>query len=129
MAKRSFSPEVLEAIRTGKYLWIRAGQEHRFIAIWAVVAGNRVFIRSWNVKPGGWHAAFAKEKRGAIKLAKDGPEIAVVATRTRSERVKADVDRAFAGKYVTPSSLEYVKGFRLARRRDTTTELAPASKT
>jgi hypothetical protein len=121
----AFSPGVLETIRNGKYLWIRAGGDHRFIAIWVVVVGKRVFIRSWNVKPDGWHQVFLDEKQGAIRVAKDGPETRVRAIRTRSKRVKDAVDRAFAKKYTSPSSLKYVRGFRLARRRDTTTELVP----
>ena len=44
---------------------------------------------------------------------------------TRSERLKKAVDRAYAEKYNTPGSLIFVKGFRLKKRRDTTTELVP----
>lgn len=35
------------------------------------------------------------------------------------------VERAYAEKYRTPASLKYVRGFRLPRRRRTTTELMP----
>ena len=44
---------------------------------------------------------------------------------TRSERLKKAVDRAYREKYNTPGSLIFVKGFRLKKRRDTTTELVP----
>jgi hypothetical protein len=122
---RVHNEEVLAAIRTGKYLWIRAGREHRFIAIWAVVIGRRVYIRSWNVKPHGWHRAFADQKRGAIRLSKDSVEVSVRARHIRSDRIKSAVDHAYAEKYTTPSSLKYVRGFRTARRRNTTIELVP----
>jgi hypothetical protein len=125
-ALRRFAPKVLEALRNGKYVWIRAGEEHRFIAIWAVVVEGRLFVRSWNAKPRGWHQAFLEDKRGAIRLAKDGEEIAVRPVQTRSERLKAAVDRGFVEKYTTASSLKYVKGFRLPKRRDTTIELVPS---
>lgn len=118
-----FSGNVLEALRNGKYIWIRAGEHHRFIPIWVVVVGRRVFIRSWNAKRQGWHQAFLAEKRGALRVGKDAPEVFVRAIRTKSERLKDAVDRAFAEKYTSPSSRKYVQGFRLARRRDTTTEL------
>ncbi len=107
-------------------IWIRAGDEHRFIAIWAVVVSGRVFVRSWNVKPRGWYQAFIDEKRGAIRLEKNAAEIPVSAVGTKSERWKAAVDRAFAEKYTSPSSLKYVKGFRIPKRRDATIELVPS---
>ena len=124
--KRALSQKVLDSLRDNKYVWIRAGEEHRFITIWCVVVGKRVFIRSWNVKSGGWHEAFLAHTRGAIRLSKDGDEIRVRAIHTNSESLKAAVDDAFAEKYVTPASLKYVKGFRLPKRRDATFELLPA---
>ena len=39
-------------------LRIRAGAEHRFIGIWAVVVDGRVFVRSWSLKPQGWYRTF-----------------------------------------------------------------------
>ena len=118
-----FSRETLNEIKSRHYLWIRAGDGHRFLPIWSVVDGRRIFIRSWNVKPGGWHEALAREKRGAIKFTRDGEEIAVRARRVRSERLKDLVDRGFAAKYTKPASLKYVKGFRTKKRRDATFEL------
>ena len=47
------------------------------------------------------------------------------ATLVRSARTKTAVEDAYAEKYTTPSSLQYVKGFRTAKRRDTTIELKP----
>lgn len=111
--------------REAKAVWLRAGSEHRPIAIWIVVVENRLFVRSWNARPEGWHRAAVQEKTGTMRLSKAGPEVAVRAVRTRSERLKAAVDRAFAAKYTSPSNLQYVKGFRAPRRRDTTTELIP----
>jgi hypothetical protein len=125
MAHR-FSRATLDAIARSHYLWIRAGEgEHRFLPIWSVVHGQRLFIRSWNVKATGWHVVFAKEKRGAIKLARAADAIPVRAIRIRSERTKTIVDKGFAAKYTKPHSLKYVRGFRTARRRDATFELVP----
>ncbi|MGH9966815.1 MAG: hypothetical protein ACREBG_03130 [Pyrinomonadaceae bacterium] len=53
----------------------------------------------------------------------NGREIRVRAVFTRSERLKTAVD--YREKYNTPGSLHFVKGFRLKKRRDTTTELTP----
>lgn len=96
-AKRSSPAKILAALREGKYLYIKAGaQPHRFIAIWVVVVKERVYVRSWSVKAQGWYRTFLKEPRGAIQVA--GREIPV---RTRGERVKDEIDRAYLEKYNT----------------------------
>ena len=121
-----FSPATLDAIARSHYLWIRGGDgDHRFLPIWSIVHGQRLFIRSWNVKAGGWHEVLTKEKRGAIKVARDAEPIPVRAIRIRSDRTKTIVDKGFAAKYTKPHSLKYVRGFRTARRRDATFELVP----
>lgn len=123
MPKR-FEPALLDQLHTGKILRLRAGTEpHRFIGIWMVVAEGRLFVRSWSLKPRSWWRTFLEEPRGTIEIGKR--EIPVRAVRTRSERLKRAVDEAYAAKYTTPAALQYVKGFRAKRRRDTTTELVP----
>ena len=122
---RRFTRPVIEAIAKDKILGVRAGTgDHRFIGIWSVVVGGRVFVRSWDVKPTGWYHALRDESRGAIQVA--GREIRVRAVPVRSERMKAAVDDAYFEKYNTPASLRYCRGFkRSKKRRDTTTELVP----
>ena len=97
--------------------------DHRFIGVWAVVVEGRLFVRSWTLKKNGWFRTFLNEPRGAISI--DGREIPVRAFRTRSERLKDAVDRAYAAKYDTKASQKYVRGLATKRRRDTTTELLP----
>lgn len=119
-----FPKATLAAIREGKILGIRAGTKpHRIIGIWVVVVEGRVFVRSWSLKPRSWYRTFLEEPRGVIEV--DGREIPVRAIFTRSERLKTAVDRAYREKYHTAGSLHFVKGFRIKKRRDTTTELAP----
>ncbi len=123
-AKRRFADDVLAAIRDGNILGIRAGTEpHRFIGIWAVVVEGRVFVRSWSLKPRSWYRTFLEEPRGAIQAA--GREIPVRAVRTRSERLKSAVDRAYLQKYHTPGSIKYARDLGRAMSRATTTELVP----
>jgi len=106
-------------------LAIRAGRgRHRVIGVWAVVVGDRVFVRSWGVKPGGWYAAFVRDPSGIIRIA--GRSVRVRAVRTRSERIRDAVSRAYAEKYNTPGSLKYVRDLSRPRCRATTTELVPA---
>ena len=122
---RRFPKDVVTAIRDGKILDTRAGTKpHRIIGIWAVVVENRVFVRSWGLKPRSWYRTFLEEPRGIMVV--DGREIPVRAVFTKSERLKTLVDRAYAEKYNTPGSRHYVQGFaRSRKRRDTTTELVP----
>src|SRR5882672_385249 len=123
-AKQRFPKNLVAAVREGKILGIRAGTKpHRIIRIWAVVVAGRVFVRSWSLKERSWYRTFREERRGVIEV--NGRQIKVRAVFTRSERVKTAVDRAYAEKYNTPGSLDFVKGFRISKRRDTTTELVP----
>jgi len=122
--KRRFSKAILAAIRDGHILGIRAGmQSHRFIGIWAVVVENRVFVRSWSIKPRSWCRVFLEEPRGAIQVAER--EIAARAVRTRSERLMDAISRAYIQKYHTPGSIKYARDLGRAKSRATTTELVP----
>jgi hypothetical protein len=113
---------VVTAIDASKYLRIRAGarSDHRFIAVWPVVIDGRVFVRSWTSKPDGWYRKFLEDPLGAIQIGER--QLSVRAARVRSERIMTAVERAYAEKYTTPGSRRYVRGFRTARRRATTTE-------
>ena len=121
---KRFPAKVVDAVDASKILGIRAGSEHRFIGIWVVVVQRRIFVRSWTVRPDGWFAAFLDDPRGAMEIG--GRKIRVRAIRTRSERLKTAVDRAYAAKYTTPASQKYVRGFRAPRRRNATIELVAA---
>ena len=122
--KRGFPAKVVAAIDKGKMLAIRAGTgPHRFIGIWAVVVEGRVFVRSWSIKPRSWYRTFLVEPRGMVQVG--GRRVAVRAVRTRSERLKAAVDRAYLAKYDTPGSIRYARDLGRAKSRATTTELVP----
>lgn len=119
-----FPDGVLAWIGKSRILGIRAGAgRHRIIGIWAVVVERRVFVRSWSMKERSWWRTFLEDPSGVIEA--NGKQYAVRAIRTRSERLKDAVDEAYAAKYNTPGSLQYVKDFRTKKRRDTTTELVP----
>lgn len=121
---RRFDDGILAAIGEGKILRVRAGERpHRAIGIWAVVVERRVFVRSWTLSPLGWYRTFMSEPLGVIQIG--GRDVPVRAVRTRSERLKDAVDRAYAVKYDTAASMKYVRGFRRPTRRNTTLELAP----
>lgn len=119
-----FAGTVLDAIRDGMVLGIRAGtRPHRVIGIWAVVVEGRVFVRSWSLKPRSWWRTFLEDPRGIVEV--KGRRIAVRAVQTRSERLKDAVSRAYLDKYGTPGSIKYARDLGRARSRATTTELVP----
>jgi hypothetical protein len=122
--KQRFPADILAMIRNDKIIGLRAGtQPHRIIGIWAVVVEGRVFIRSWSLKPRSWHRTFLEEPRGVIQV-KDR-EIAVRAVRTRSDRLKDAIDRAYLEKYHTPGSIKFARDLGSEKSRATTTELVP----
>jgi hypothetical protein len=122
--RRRFTTRDLEAIRVDKIVGLRAGDTpHRVIGIWAVVAKNRVFVRSWSLTSGGWFRTFLATPRGSLFVG--SREIRVRAVHTSSEPLKAAVDRAYADKYNTPGSLQYVRDLKRPRSRNATIELVP----
>lgn len=124
MKAKRFPADIVAAIRDGKILGIRAGtQPHRFIGIWAVVVEGRVFVRSWSLKPRSWYRTFLEDPQGTINV--DGREIAVRAVRTRSDRLKDAIDRAYLEKYHTKGSIQYARDLGSEKSRGTTTELVP----
>ena len=122
---KRFTAKTIQALRNGQILGIRAGTgAHRIIGIWMVVVENRLFVRSWSLKPDGWFRTFEREPRGIITV-DGGREIPVRAVITRSERLKDAVSRAYLEKYSTPGALKYSRDLARAKSRATTTELIP----
>jgi hypothetical protein len=115
----------VEAIDESPILGVRAGarSDHRFIGIWAVVVDARVFARSWTQKADGWYRTFLRDPLGTIQVGER--QVRTRAVRVRGKRIRDEIERAYANKYRTRSSLKYVRGFRTERRRDTTIEFVP----
>jgi hypothetical protein len=125
VVRRAFPRSTVAAIDTSKILGVRAGlrSDHRFVGIWPVVVGGRVFGRSWSLKPGGWSRTFLDDSRGTMQVG--DREIRIRAVPVRSERIRDAVEEAYAAKYPTPGSRRYVRGFRTKRRREATMEFMP----
>jgi hypothetical protein len=125
LSSRRFPRSVTAAIDTAKILGIRAGARstHRFIGVWPIVIGGRVYARSWSLKPAGWYRTFLDDPLGAIKVG--ARTIRVRAVPVRSERTRDAIERAYAEKYPTRGSQTYVRGFRTRRRREATMEFVP----
>jgi len=123
---RRFSPAVVRAAAATKYFGVRAGDdEHRFLGIWIVEVGGRLFARSWTLKPRGWRAVLRRDPRGAVQIG--SRTIKIRARAVRGERLQDAITAAYFIKYNTPSSLHYCRGFARGRRRASTVEFVPAS--
>ena len=122
---RRFSPAVVRSAAATKYFGVRAGDEHRFLGIWIVEVGGRLFARSWTLKRRGWRAAFRGDSRGAVQIG--SRTIKIRARAVRGERLQDAITAAYFIKYNTPSSLHYCRGFARGRRRASTVEFVPAS--
>ena len=120
---KRFPGTVLERITASKILGVRAGSEHRFTGVWVVVVKGRVFVRPWNDKADGWHRALLHARRGTIQI--PTREIPVRARTVRGKLLLDAIDDAYGEKYNTRASQKWVRGFRLHRRRLTTTEFLP----
>ena len=127
-SQKRFSGDILAAIQKDKIFGIRAGRDstHRVVGIWAVVVEGRVFVRSWSMKPRSWWRTFLEDPYGYLFI--EEKEFPVRAIRTRSERLKDLVSRAYRQKYDTPGSIQYVKEMSRGNSRNTTTELVPSPK-
>ena len=122
---RRLSRPVVAAIDAAKILGIKAGakSDHRFIGVWPIVVDGRVFARSWTLTKGGWYRSFLDDPLGVLQVG--DREVRVRAIRVRSERLRDRIEEAYAAKYPTKASQKYVRGFRTARRRGSTTEFLP----
>ncbi len=124
MPKR-FSRAVVAAADAAKIAGIKAGakSDHKFVGVWPVVVGGRVYARSWTLTTGGWYRTFLEDPLGILQVGDRA--IRVRAVPARSERVRDKVEDAYAAKYTTKASQKYVRGFRTARRREATLEFVP----
>jgi hypothetical protein len=123
--RRRLPSSVVTAIDATHYLRLRAGgkSDHRFIAVWPVVVGGRVFARSWTLKPDGWYHTFLEDPLGTIQVGER--RVRIRAVPARGKQICAAIERGYAEKYTTPGALPYVRGFKTARRRRATVEFVP----
>lgn len=125
-SKKQFPAEILQHIHTDKILGIRAGtkSKHKVIGIWAVVVDGRVYVRSWQCKPGGWWRTLVDDPLGEIFVSKRKRGIKVRAKPVKSEKKKEAVSAAYKEKYNTPGSVGYVAEMSRSPSRDATMELS-----
>lgn len=124
MAKKLSRP-IVTAADAARIMGIKAGavSDHKFVGVWPVVVGGRLFARSWTLTKGGWYKTFLEDPLGTLQVG--DREIRIRAKRVTSERLLDKIEDAYAEKYDTKASQKYVRRFRTPRRRETTTEFVP----
>ena len=122
MAK-PFSKAVVEAFRGAKIIGVRSGSEHKYTGVWVVVVDDRIFARSWSDKPTGWFRAFKNEPTGSVQVGER--EVRVQGKVVRSTKMRDAVTAAFAEKYPTKGSRQWVEGFAEPERVVNTLEFIP----
>jgi hypothetical protein len=122
---KRLSRAVVAAADAAGIMGIRAGakSDHRFIGVWPIVVDGRLFARSWTLTRDGWYRTFLDDPLGVIQVGDRA--VRVRAIRVKSERLRDKIEDAYAEKYDTKASQKYVRGFRTAKRRETTTEFVP----
>ena len=80
----------------------------RFLKIWMVYIGERVFARSWGKSERSWFTAFIEEGKGQIEY---GEKIINVTGKPCDDvKVNKEIDAAYKRKYTSKGNLPYVKG-------------------
>jgi len=118
-----FDSEAVSTAARDLVIGVRSGHTHRYTPLWAVVVDGRIFVRSWALSGGGWHEAFSADAHGDVQIG--GREFPVQAVLIGDKRLLDRIDAAYAAKYHTPASLQYVRDLQSDRSRATTTELVP----
>lgn len=79
---------------------IRAGHEHRFIDIWIVTVGERLFCRQYDFSERSWYHAFLEDPAGAIKI---GETIIPIEGRIPEDLddIQAAINQAYLDKHAT----------------------------
>jgi hypothetical protein len=109
------------AVRDSWSVAIKIGSKpHRFIRIWAVVVGGRIYARSWSLSPGGWYRTLVADKHGLLQIS--GKTAPFRAVRGRGEALKAAIDRAYLKKYPRPGEAHYARDLCGPASRSSTVE-------
>lgn len=93
-----FAAATLDALRAVREVEIRTEKHPKSaVVIWVVVAGDEVFVRSWQGTRGRWYRDLARG--GLASLEFDGNQLAVQAIPEPGDEVIAKASEEFLTKY------------------------------
>ena len=77
----------------------RDGGPRRWVPIWVVCAGGRVYVRTWHRRDTGWFGAALRSRRASIRVPGLKAEVTVEDVGNAPGDVTAAVDAAYRTKY------------------------------
>lgn len=105
-----FPDSFYSALQEDTLLKVKGGaQRERFLEIWMVAVGDRVFARSWSKSKRSWFTAFLEEGIGAV--AYRNKEIQVKGEKVApNDPIQADINKAYLLKYTQEQNKYYAEG-------------------
>ena len=114
--------ELIEYLNKNTLIEIKGGLEReKFIKIWMVNVGDRIFARSWNKSKKSWFTEFQKVGVGQIKFGEN--ILTVFGKKTqKDDEINAKIDEAYLRKYRQPENIGYAYGITQPEYADYTME-------
>jgi hypothetical protein len=99
----TWSPEQLQRLGASDELEIAVrradGTLGRWVPIWVVCVGERVFVRTWHRRPTGWFGDVLRSQRARIRVADVCADVTVTDVGEDFTDLRAGVDDAYRIKY------------------------------
>lgn len=117
------SASAINYINSHNLIGIRAGKDReKFLDIWMVTVGERIFARSWGLAEKSWFNTFQKDPVGAIKC---GEIIYPVEAKIPDDLsvINPKINDAYLAKYNSGANAEYAKGIIEDKHHSKTIEL------
>ena len=91
--------QILQLVNDTERPQIRAGDTHRFIDIWIVVADDRLFCRQYYFSEKSWCAAFLNDRKGSLKCGDVAIDVEGVIPDDL-DQIQEKINQAYIEKYV-----------------------------
>jgi hypothetical protein len=103
----AWSPEQVARIGRADELQIAAkradGTLRRWVPIWVVCVGERVFVRTWHRRDNGWFGHVLDSRRARIRVPGLEADVTVEDVGENTAELRPDVDAAYRAKYTRHS--------------------------
>lgn len=101
---------VFDYINQNNLIGIKAGRNRdRFLDIWMVTVGNRIFARSWGLAEKSWYHTFLNDQNGEIRCGETIIKIKAVVPTDITE-LNEKISEAYLKKYDRGENSFYARG-------------------
>jgi len=102
--RAAWSPEELERLSRAEELLIAVrrgeGTLRRWVPIWVVCVGGRVYVRTWYRRDSGWFARVLDSRRARIRVPGLDVDVLIQDVGAGGAELRGNVDDAYRKKYV-----------------------------